>query len=211
MHTKHCNCIPAGWPPRCCMGGPAHSHIARIEMPGFHVYTIACLENNFSYLLVDEATGQAALVDPCDPARVLDSLEHIQRSRLGRFPVPRVTAILTTHKHHDHAGGNEEVAEYLEDLDREAGGAHSPLVIYGGSADFVPGATAYVDEGDVIDLGALRLEVFNAPGHTVESIMFHIKGTSTSTIISTSTSTSTTSKLAPAHLSLLLTYCIFLL
>lgn len=53
--------------------------------------------DNYAYLLVDEASGKAAAVDPYDVPEVLSSAH-----RLG----VEIVACMTTHHHDDHCGGN---------------------------------------------------------------------------------------------------------
>lgn len=62
--------------------------------------------DNYAYLLIDNATRQAAVVDPYDVAKVEAALE-----REG-IPIECVNAILTTHHHDDHAGGNKEFVSH---------------------------------------------------------------------------------------------------
>ena len=73
------------------------------------VVPIACLSDNYAYLLVCPETKQAAIVDPSEPGPVLRALEE----NIGRNGDVKVVAILSTHHHHDHVGGNEAVAEAL--------------------------------------------------------------------------------------------------
>ena len=57
-------------------------------------------DRNFAYLLGDREAGEALLVDPCyDPAAA------VARAAAQGL---KVTAILNTHGHADHAGGNAE-------------------------------------------------------------------------------------------------------
>src|SRR5262245_28484489 len=64
------------------------------------VTPIACLEDNYAYLL-DDGSGELAIVDVSEAPPVLDALSRAQG---------KLTAIFSTHHHHDHVGGNDEVA-----------------------------------------------------------------------------------------------------
>lgn len=94
------------------------------------------------------AKRQVAIVDPCDAAPVLELLE-----REGLQPV----AILNTHHHGDHVGGN------LEILQRYPG-----LEIYAHSSDQgrIPGQTQLLEDEQVITVAGLRFRVLFVPGHT---------------------------------------------
>jgi hydroxyacylglutathione hydrolase len=75
----------------------------------------------------------------------------------------RLTHILNTHHHADHAGGNLE-------LKRRTG-----CTIIGPRADAarIPGIDIAVGEGDVVELGAHRATVFDTPGHTRGHIVYY--------------------------------------
>lgn len=54
--------------------------------------------DNYSYLLIDDATQKAAAFDTYDVAKVQSAAEKMGVT---------ITANLTTHHHFDHSGGNE--------------------------------------------------------------------------------------------------------
>ena len=70
-------------------------------------YTIHALElgpmENFVYLIQDDATGRAAVVDP--------AWEVPEVLRLAEQRGLRITDILLTHSHHDHVNGIETLLE----------------------------------------------------------------------------------------------------
>lgn len=70
------------------------------------------------YILVDEATGLAASVDPYDPAK-LEAAAKEHGVKLGH-------ALLTTHHHEDHSGGNEEHVKAHPGIEVYAGSEKSP-------------------------------------------------------------------------------------
>lgn len=112
------------------------------------VWTIPCRTDNYTYVVGDKGTGQAAVVDPCDAPPVLEVLE-----REGLRP----TAILNTHHHGDHVGGN------LELLQRYPG-----MRVFAHVSDQgrIPGQTDAVEDGQVVEVADLRFEVLFIPGHT---------------------------------------------
>ncbi|KAG2388239.1 hypothetical protein C9374_000403 [Naegleria lovaniensis] len=74
--------------------------------------------DNYCYALINHRTKQFALVDPADPAKIQQYLSDVQ----NQFQDKKLIAILCTHKHYDHAGGNS----YFQKID--------PLIeIYGGT------------------------------------------------------------------------------
>jgi len=112
-------------------------------------------DRNFSYLLADERTREAMIVDPSYEPAVL-----LTRAReLG----VQVRRIVITHRHPDHVAGVDEVRRATQARVyawREGGGGHDePL-----------------DDGDEITLGAARLRAIHTPGHADDHICLHGAG-----------------------------------
>ena len=157
----------------------------------FSVHTVALLLDNYCYVIVDTSSCAAegavppaedsggtadgdvgpsleplpcALVDPADPSAVLAALSELSRAHYGGRPL-LPSAILTTHKHWDHAAGNERLHALFPSL-----------AVYGGAADRVAACTHPLDDGDCVPIGRLRVLALAAPGHTVGSIAYLIRG-----------------------------------
>ncbi|XP_027626779.1 hydroxyacylglutathione hydrolase, mitochondrial isoform X3 [Tupaia chinensis] len=64
------------------------------------VELLPALTDNYMYLLIDDNTGEAAAVDPVQPQKVVEA---------ARKHGVKLTTVLTTHHHWDHAGGNEKL------------------------------------------------------------------------------------------------------
>eukprot|EP00961_Rhodomonas_salina_P195628 2641168-Rhodomonas_salina.1 len=110
------------------------------------------MSDNFSYLIIDEATKIAAVVDPAEPATVL---EAIKREGVN------CTQVLTTHSHFDHAGGNSVMAKSIPGI-----------AIIGGKGDNAQAVTKEVGEGDVIKIGTIDVQVLYTPCHTPGHVTF---------------------------------------
>jgi hydroxyacylglutathione hydrolase len=123
-------------------------------MSPLSIHMFPCLADNYGYLLHDRDTGTTAAVDTPDAAEILAQLDANGW---------QLTHILNTHHHADHAGGNLE-------LKRRTG-----CTIVGPRADAgrIPGLDVAVGEGDVVELGAHRADVFDTPGHTRGHIVYH--------------------------------------
>jgi len=140
-------------------------------LAAYAVHTIAILLDNYCYVIVDlpgddEATPLAcALVDPADAAAVLSALAQLSRECYGGR-VLRPSAILTTHKHWDHAAGNRALKTVFG----------PSLRVYGGAEDFVDGCTHPLRDGDTLRVGRLRVTALAAPGHTVGSVAYMVRG-----------------------------------
>ena len=61
---------------------------------------IKCLEDNFSYLLIDEINRSAVVIDPSEAEPVISKIESLDL---------KLKFIMNTHHHYDHVGGNKEL------------------------------------------------------------------------------------------------------
>lgn len=123
------------------------------------------------YLVAADGAPEAVAIDPGgEPARVLASLAQQQK---------RLTHILLTHAHFDHVGGVAALAEatgamvalHPDDL---------PLLRRRGSArDFgfnirpSPEPGLLIRAGQILEIGAMRLEALFVPGHTPGHLAFY--------------------------------------
>ncbi len=115
---------------------------------------VPCLNDNYGYLIVDEARGQCAIVDASETKPVLDAI--------ARVGLP-LAAILSTHHHHDHVGGNAEVLA-----------AHPKAIVYGHSSDQgrIPGLTHPLEDGATFELGSFSVTARHVPGHTLGAVTY---------------------------------------
>ena len=112
-------------------------------------YYLGCLAHA-SYLIADEASGVAAVVDP-----QRDVGQYIEDAgRLGC----RIDHVFLTHFHADFVAGHLELRE------REGASIH-----LGARAEAEYPFSAMAD-GDAVALGDVRLTVLETPGHSPESI-----------------------------------------
>ncbi len=111
-----------------------------------------CLQDNYGYLIRDDASGLVACIDTPDADAILRELKAAGWS---------LSLIMNTHWHHDHAGGNEAIkaatgatavgpaeVRRIAPLDREVGG------------------------GAVVELGETRFSVIDTGGHTLGHISY---------------------------------------
>jgi hydroxyacylglutathione hydrolase len=112
-------------------------------------YYLGCLAHA-SYLIADEASGEAAVVDPQrDVEQYLDDA-----ARLGC----RIGHVFLTHFHADFVAGHLEL--------RERAGA----TIHLGARAQAEYPFSALGDGDTVRLGSVRLTVLETPGHSPESI-----------------------------------------
>ena len=115
----------------------------------FTQYYLDCL-SQASYLIGDEASGEAVIVDP--RRDVADYLQDAAAQGLT------IVGVLNTHFHADFVSGHLELA-------RESGA----WIGYGSAAqaDF---EVRHFADGERLSLGEVTLEIMHTPGHTPESI-----------------------------------------
>ena len=104
---------------------------------------------NFSYIVEDESTHEAIVIDPSW------DLEKITRIINEQNLNPRY--IVNTHWHDDHTRGNEELAKEL-----------SVKIVQHDASDLKNDMT--VSDGDSIKFGCSELVVHHTPGHSKDSI-----------------------------------------
>jgi hydroxyacylglutathione hydrolase len=116
---------------------------------------IPMLSDNYSWLLIDSASGKAGIVDPAEAAPAIAALE-----KLGK----ELDFIFLTHHHDDHIGGVAELtAKY-----------HPIIVGNGADAHRLPKLDIGVHEGSMVDFGAAKVRVIETPGHTSGHISYYI-------------------------------------
>ena len=110
-----------------------------------------------NYIWVIHRDAFAAVVDPGDALPVLKFLRDKQL---------RLVAILNTHHHADHTGGNLALL------------AHYPVPVYGPASESIPGVTQALHDGEMVSLTELKLglTVLNVPGHTAGHIAYYGTG-----------------------------------
>lgn len=119
-----------------------------------------------SYIVGDEKTGDAVVVDP-----TRDVEDYV---RFARDQGLHIRHIVETHVHADFVCGSRELKARLNDE------AIVHCSGYGGDDWTQPYADRYVREGDTIEFGDVRLEFLHTPGHTPEHLCVLLKDTSRS-------------------------------
>lgn len=106
-------------------------------------------DRNFGYLVGDEHTGKALVVDPSyTPEQIVD---YARKNGLT------IEYIFNTHRHHDHSNGNAEM-EKLTGVRALAFG------------DKAPRTGREATDGAVFTFGTLEARIIHTPGHTNDSI-----------------------------------------
>ena len=134
--------------------------VAQILVGGF--------DDNFSYLLYDEATKEAAYIDPTGNTELVTE----RTAELGLI----IVAIWITHTHFDH----------IDKLNLAL--AHYPVPVFvhergaGRLGDVVPQA---LSEGSILALGNTEIAALYTPGHLDDSVCFYSEDTASAPILIT--------------------------
>ncbi len=125
----------------------------------FKQFYLSCLAHA-SYLIGDEATGTAAVVDP-----QRDTDQYVALAAEHKL---KIKYVFLTHLHADFIAGHLEL--------RDRVGA----TIYLGAAAKAGYAFTPLHDGEILEFGRVRLKVLETPGHTPESISIVIYDLNTS-------------------------------
>jgi hydroxyacylglutathione hydrolase len=140
---------------------PGHGAIVNLEIyfeeSTMRVIPIPQLSDNYAYLVVDESTRKAGIVDCSEADKVLPVVDETG---------VELVAILPTHHHFDHVGGNQDLLEKMPKLE-----------VYGhrGDASRIPGCSREVDEADVIHIGETAAKILFIPAHTSGHIAYYFE------------------------------------
>ena len=116
---------------------------------------IPAFSDNYIWLIYDQDSREAFVVDPGDAAPVEERLREMQLS---------LTGILITHHHFDHTGGLEQLCA-----------AFNP-VVYGPRNPAISGLSQTLGAGDEIDVLGHEFSVLEVPGHTLDHIAYFHRG-----------------------------------
>ncbi len=138
-----------------------------------HLLPLGALQTN-CYVVADTDTHEAVIIDPSDEAPKI--LEVVQREGY------QVREILATHAHFDHVLASKPVKEATQAPFRlhaadvpQLRHAQQIAAMYGITAPEPATHDGTVDEGTVIEVGAIKLETFFTPGHSPGHVSYVLR------------------------------------
>jgi hydroxyacylglutathione hydrolase len=105
--------------------------------------------DNFTYLIADQRTHDAAVVD--------SSYNADETIKIVKEQCLNLKYVISTHGHSDHTAGNAELKSVFG----------AKLVAYASSRIQ---SDIKVNDGDELNVGDVRLKIIHTPGHTADSI-----------------------------------------
>lgn len=123
-------------------------------MTPLRLVPVPCLRDNYAYLVGLAGSSDVAVVDPSEAPPVLAALE-----REG----VRAVAVLNTHHHFDHVGGNEGLLEVFPGI---------PVFGHASDRGRIPAQSIFLEEGQRVEVAGLVFDVLHIPGHTLGAIAY---------------------------------------
>lgn len=115
--------------------------------------------DNYCYILTDDTTKESWIIDPAEPDEVIPELEK-------RGDALKFTAVVNTHHHYDHAGGNKSLLQYFK---QKYGNV---LPLYAGKDS--PAVSHTPKHKEVLKLGSnIEVQALHTPCHTQDSICWY--------------------------------------
>jgi hydroxyacylglutathione hydrolase len=119
-----------------------------------HITAIPCLKDNYAYLVRAPQASRALVVDPSESAPVLQVAAELGVT---------LEAVLCTHHHADHTGGNAGLRQHFPELR-----------VYGYETDRgrIAEQTDFLQDETEIEVAGLRFRILHIPGHTLGAIAY---------------------------------------
>ena len=116
------------------------------------VETIRCLEDNFSYILIDQ-NKNACVIDPSESAPIIN---FVEKNNI------KIKYILNTHHHYDHIGGNKEIKKKY----------NAKIVAYKNDLHRIPDVDISLKNNQIWTAENFKSKIIHIPGHTNGHICF---------------------------------------
>ena len=115
---------------------------------------IPCLQDNYSYLIIDENNKNACVIDPSEAKPIINFLEKHNI---------KLNYILNTHHHFDHVGGNSELKKKY----------NAKVIGYVEDSKRIPNIDIMVKDEEIWIENNFEAKIIHIPGHTSGHICFY--------------------------------------
>ena len=115
---------------------------------------IRCLQDNYSYIIIDEKNNSAVVIDPSEAEPIIN---YIEKNNIN------LKFILNTHHHFDHVGGNKKLKEKYN------------LKIIGFEKDKnrIPEIDIILNDREIWKNDNFETKIYHIPGHTSGHVCYH--------------------------------------
>ena len=115
---------------------------------------IPCLQDNYSYLVIDEKKNSACVIDPGESAPII---KYLDDNKIN------LKFILNTHHHYDHIDGNKDLKKKYQ----------AKILGYQGDKDRIPNIDILLKDGEIWKEENFESKIIYVPGHTLGHICFY--------------------------------------
>ena len=115
---------------------------------------IKCLQDNYSYLIIDKNNLKACVVDPREASPIIN---FVEKKKL------KLEYIINTNHHYDHVGGNLELKRKY----------NSKVIGFKEDKKRIPGIDILVEDNQIWNEDNFEAKIYHVPGHTSGHIAFH--------------------------------------
>ncbi|NCF70949.1 MAG: hydroxyacylglutathione hydrolase, partial [Chlamydiales bacterium] len=119
------------------------------------VYTVEALSDNYSYILYNDDSNEAIVIDAPDASPIMTALEKLNK---------KLSYLLITHHHHDHTQGIQELQNRY----------NCQVIAPKYEEKLIPDATSFVEEGSFLNLLESEIQVIHTPGHTLGHLVYYL-------------------------------------
>ena len=118
------------------------------------ILIIPCLQDNYSYLIINEKNNTACVIDPSEADPII---EYLENNKI------KLKFILNTHHHYDHVGGNKKLKEKYK----------ASVVGYREDKKRIPEIDILLDDQETWIHENFEAKIIYIPGHTLGHICFY--------------------------------------
>ncbi len=118
------------------------------------VEIIKCLQDNYSYIIIDEKYNHACVVDPSEAEPIINFVESKNI---------KLKFVLNTHHHYDHVGGNNDLKKKYK----------VKIVGYKNDKKRIPNIDILLENNEIWKSENFQAKIIHIPGHTSGHICFY--------------------------------------
>ena len=115
---------------------------------------IKCLQDNYSYLIIDKKYNSACVVDPSEAKPIIN---FVEKENIN------LKYILNTHHHFDHVGGNKNLKKKY----------NSVVIGFKDDANRIPEIDILLEDNQIWKADNFEAKIMHIPGHTTGHICYH--------------------------------------